>query len=172
MAISLLDKSRRVRHGCFMPNPWTGIGNPYTRNEVIERLQATLSKRAGHHRRRRRHRHQRQVHRKGRRRSHHHLQFRPLPHDGPRLHRRHDGLRRCQRDRHGNRRIRGAAGGRGSAGDLRCPRHRPAPPHVALARQGEGDGVFRGEQFPDPHHRRRPLPRGAGGNRHERAQGV
>jgi predicted TIM-barrel enzyme len=45
MAISLLDKSRRVRHGCFMPNPWTGIGNPYTRNEVIERLQDTLSKR-------------------------------------------------------------------------------------------------------------------------------
>jgi predicted TIM-barrel enzyme len=45
MAISLLDKSRRVRHGCFMANPWTGIGNPYTRNEVIERLQDTLSKR-------------------------------------------------------------------------------------------------------------------------------
>lgn len=27
-----------------MPNPWTGIGNPYTRSEVIERLQDTLSK--------------------------------------------------------------------------------------------------------------------------------
>jgi predicted TIM-barrel enzyme len=25
-----------------MPNPWTGRGNPYTRNEVIERLRATL----------------------------------------------------------------------------------------------------------------------------------
>lgn len=25
-----------------MPNPWTGKGNPYTREEVIERLQATL----------------------------------------------------------------------------------------------------------------------------------
>lgn len=25
-----------------MPNPWTGIGNPYTREEVRERLQATL----------------------------------------------------------------------------------------------------------------------------------
>ncbi|MEY3394742.1 MAG: hypothetical protein RL346_978 [Verrucomicrobiota bacterium] len=27
-----------------MPNPWTGIGNPYTRNEVLERLHDTLSK--------------------------------------------------------------------------------------------------------------------------------
>jgi predicted TIM-barrel enzyme len=27
-----------------MPNPWTGIGNPYTRAEVLERLHATLSK--------------------------------------------------------------------------------------------------------------------------------
>ena len=27
-----------------MPNPWTGKGNPYTRSEVIERLQATLQK--------------------------------------------------------------------------------------------------------------------------------
>ncbi len=27
-----------------MPNPWTGIGNPYTRTEVIERLHDTLSK--------------------------------------------------------------------------------------------------------------------------------
>ena len=26
----------------IMPNPWTGIGNPYTREEVRERLQATL----------------------------------------------------------------------------------------------------------------------------------
>ncbi|SHJ37887.1 transcriptional regulator [Rubritalea squalenifaciens DSM 18772] len=26
-----------------MPNPWTGKGNPYTREEVIERLQATLT---------------------------------------------------------------------------------------------------------------------------------
>ncbi|GAA5494368.1 hypothetical protein Rhal01_00528 [Rubritalea halochordaticola] len=26
-----------------MPNPWTGKGNPYTREEVIERLQATVS---------------------------------------------------------------------------------------------------------------------------------
>ncbi len=25
-----------------MPNPWTGIGNPYTRTEVLERLHATL----------------------------------------------------------------------------------------------------------------------------------
>src|SRR5438105_13498698 len=25
-----------------MPNPWTGIGNPYTRREVLERLRATL----------------------------------------------------------------------------------------------------------------------------------
>lgn len=27
-----------------MPNPWTGKGNPYTRSEVIERLQATLKR--------------------------------------------------------------------------------------------------------------------------------
>ncbi len=28
----------------IMPNPWTGIGNPYTREEVRERLQATLDR--------------------------------------------------------------------------------------------------------------------------------
>src|ERR1044071_5872155 len=28
----------------FMPNPWTGKGNPYSRKEVIERLQTTLRK--------------------------------------------------------------------------------------------------------------------------------
>ena len=27
-----------------MPNPWTGKGNPYTREEVIERLQDTLGR--------------------------------------------------------------------------------------------------------------------------------
>ena len=27
-----------------MPNPWTGIGNPYTRDEVIQRLKTTLAK--------------------------------------------------------------------------------------------------------------------------------
>ena len=27
-----------------MPNPWTGVGNPYTKQEVRERLQATLGK--------------------------------------------------------------------------------------------------------------------------------
>src|SRR5712675_2709384 len=27
-----------------MPNPWTGKGNPYTRQEVVERLHATLKK--------------------------------------------------------------------------------------------------------------------------------
>jgi hypothetical protein len=27
-----------------MPNPWTGKGNPYTRNEVVERLRATLKR--------------------------------------------------------------------------------------------------------------------------------
>lgn len=27
-----------------MPNPWTGIGNPYTREEVNERLRDTLAK--------------------------------------------------------------------------------------------------------------------------------
>ena len=27
-----------------MPNPWTGVGNPYTRNEMIERLRDTLAK--------------------------------------------------------------------------------------------------------------------------------
>src|SRR5213593_1806168 len=28
----------------FMPNPWTGKGNPYTRTEVIQRLRATLKR--------------------------------------------------------------------------------------------------------------------------------
>lgn len=27
-----------------MPNPWTGVGNPYTRQEVIDRLRATLDR--------------------------------------------------------------------------------------------------------------------------------
>ncbi|MFM2171012.1 MAG: hypothetical protein RI957_1241, partial [Verrucomicrobiota bacterium] len=27
-----------------MPNPWTGIGNPYTRTEVLDRLHDTLRK--------------------------------------------------------------------------------------------------------------------------------
>ena len=27
-----------------MPNPWTGKGNPYTREEVRERLRTTLAK--------------------------------------------------------------------------------------------------------------------------------
>lgn len=27
-----------------MPNPWTGVGNPYTRQEVIDRLHATLDR--------------------------------------------------------------------------------------------------------------------------------
>ncbi len=27
-----------------MPNPWTGIGNPYTRREVVDRLHATLDR--------------------------------------------------------------------------------------------------------------------------------
>ena len=27
-----------------MPNPWTGIGNPYTREEVLQRLRATLDR--------------------------------------------------------------------------------------------------------------------------------
>ena len=27
-----------------MPNPWTGIGNPYTRTDVLERLHDTLAK--------------------------------------------------------------------------------------------------------------------------------
>jgi predicted TIM-barrel enzyme len=31
-------------HSCLMPNPWTGIGNPYTRTEVLELLHDTLSK--------------------------------------------------------------------------------------------------------------------------------
>ena len=27
-----------------MPNPWTGVGNPYTRQEVLDRLRDTLSR--------------------------------------------------------------------------------------------------------------------------------
>ena len=32
-----------------MPNPWTGIGNPYTKQEVVDRLKATLAKGEGGH---------------------------------------------------------------------------------------------------------------------------
>ena len=28
----------------LMPNPWTGVGNPCTRQEVIDRLHDTLSR--------------------------------------------------------------------------------------------------------------------------------
>src|SRR5437867_2415842 len=37
-------KVRRKIELRFMPNPWTGKGNPYTRKEVVERLRATLKK--------------------------------------------------------------------------------------------------------------------------------
>jgi predicted TIM-barrel enzyme len=36
-------KSNRQSH-TTMPNPWTGIGNPYTKQEVVDRLKATLAK--------------------------------------------------------------------------------------------------------------------------------
>jgi predicted TIM-barrel enzyme len=34
--------NRKPHHA--MPNPWTGIGNPYTKQEVVDRLKATLAK--------------------------------------------------------------------------------------------------------------------------------
>jgi predicted TIM-barrel enzyme len=40
----VLDLPRKSIHSLPMPNPWTGIGNPYTRAEVLERLHDTLSK--------------------------------------------------------------------------------------------------------------------------------
>ena len=40
IAASFLRKATLVS----MPNPWTGIGNPYTRQEVLDRLHATLDK--------------------------------------------------------------------------------------------------------------------------------
>ena len=51
------------------------------------------------HRRRRRHGPFGQMRGGRRHRSHRHLQFRPLPHGGPRLARRAAGLWQCQRDR-------------------------------------------------------------------------
>lgn len=39
-----LDKRSATANHSPMPNPWTGIGNPYTRTEVLERLHDTLAK--------------------------------------------------------------------------------------------------------------------------------
>ncbi len=36
--------AQRVGETCTMPNPWTGVGNPYTRAEVVDRLRATLDR--------------------------------------------------------------------------------------------------------------------------------
>ena len=88
-----------------MPNQWTGKGNPYTRAEVRERLQDTLSKgtaiiaagagagisakfieKGGAD--------LIIIYNSGR--------FRMM---GARLHGGHDGLRRCECDRHGNWRV-------------------------------------------------------------------
>ena len=33
-----------------MPNPWTGKGNPYTREEIRERLQETIDKKKSNYR--------------------------------------------------------------------------------------------------------------------------
>src|SRR4051812_6279036 len=35
---------RDGKYDAAMPNPWTGRGNPYTREEVVERLRETLRK--------------------------------------------------------------------------------------------------------------------------------
>ena len=40
----MLGAGRVARNDVPMPNPWTGTGNPYTRTEVIERFNDTLSK--------------------------------------------------------------------------------------------------------------------------------
>jgi len=40
----VLDLLQKCIYPWPMPNPWTGIGNPYTRTEVLERLHDTLSK--------------------------------------------------------------------------------------------------------------------------------
>lgn len=40
----VLDLPQKWIYPWPMPNPWTGIGNPYTRTEVLERLHDTLSK--------------------------------------------------------------------------------------------------------------------------------
>src|ERR1700744_111362 len=109
-----------------MPNPWTGRGNPYTRKEVVERLRATLKKGdaiiaagAGTG-----------ISAKFIERGGADL---IIIYNSGRFHLRHDGLRRCQCDRDGDRRIRSAPGGGGMPGHLRRARDRSAPAHVALA---------------------------------------
>ncbi len=34
----------KISNSKLMPNPWTGIGNPYTRQEVVDRFNATLKR--------------------------------------------------------------------------------------------------------------------------------
>lgn len=41
---SLLASDEVGAKNHLMPNPWTGIGNPYTREEVLQRLQTTLDR--------------------------------------------------------------------------------------------------------------------------------
>ena len=57
-----------------MPNPWTGKGNPYTKQEVRDRLQAVVNQKKPLLRPVR-YRDQRQIHRKRWCGSDHHLQF-------------------------------------------------------------------------------------------------
>ena len=127
-----------------MPNPWTGVGNPYTRDRSHRAPAGHACEGRAHHRGRRRDWDQCQVHREGWRGSHHHLQLRALPDDGARVDRRHDGLRGCQCGGDGDRRVRSVAGGRRDPRHLRGPLHGPAAAHVALAAAGEGDGVSPG----------------------------
>ena len=82
----------------------------FERSAILKKFRAMAAQGRADRRRRRRHWPVRQMRGSRRHRPDRHLQFRPLPHGRPRLARRHDALRRRQRDRRGNGR-RSAAGG-------------------------------------------------------------
>ena len=42
--LTSFNQKRTLKFTTHMPNPWTGIGNPYTKQEVRDRLQASLDK--------------------------------------------------------------------------------------------------------------------------------
>ncbi|CAA9217427.1 MAG: TIM-barrel signal transduction protein, partial [uncultured Acetobacteraceae bacterium] len=118
-----------------------------------------------HRGRRRGHRPVRQVRGGRRHRPHRHLQFRPLPHGGPRLPRRPARLRQRERDRQGDG-ARGAAGRPAHPRAGRRERHRPLRHHGRAAGRAEGARLRRRAELPDRRPDRRRVPRQPRRNRH------
>ena len=93
-----------------MPNKWTGKGNPYTKQEVRDRLQKVVDEKkaiiaagAGTGI-------SAKFIEKGGCGPDYYIQLRSVPNVGPRLDGGHDGLWRCQCRSYGDRRVRGTAG--------------------------------------------------------------